>query len=73
VSDRPVLEDLLAAASVDDAVFALRPDYRAMLVAAGGINRGPSDTASGALLQAADAAEDALARGPVERLPDVAA
>jgi len=72
VGDRPVLEAFLAAASVDDAVFALRPDYRAMLVAAEGITPGPSDTATDALLQAAErAAKDALARGPVERLPEV--
>ncbi len=55
-------------------MFALRPDYRAMLLAVDGIVAGPSDQASDALLQAAeDAAAGALRDRPVEQLPHVAA
>ncbi len=51
-----MLKEFLARAHVDAAVFALRPDYRAMLLTADGIVPGPSDQASDALLQAAEAA-----------------
>lgn len=72
--DSTELGDFLAGASVDDAVFALRPDYRVLLLAVGGIVAGPSDDASEALLQAAEsAADEVLAEGPVEDLPHVAA
>ena len=54
--DAGMLEEFLAGAFVDAAVFALRPDYRAMLLAVDGIIPGPSDQASDALLQAAEAA-----------------
>ncbi|MBD8729140.1 B3/4 domain-containing protein [Frigoribacterium sp. CFBP 13707] len=68
------LPGLLAAASVDPAVFALRPDYRAALVAVDGIVPGPSDDESEALLQAAErSAAAALAEVPVDELPHVAA
>jgi len=68
------LPGLLAAASVDPAVFALRPDYRAALVAADGIVPGPSDHESEALLVAAEqVAADALRERPVDELPHVAA
>jgi DNA/RNA-binding domain of Phe-tRNA-synthetase-like protein len=74
VPDLGVLQEFLAGASVDAAVFALRPDYRAMLLAADGIVPGPSDSGSDALLQAAEsAARDALRDGPAEQLPPVAA
>lgn len=43
-------------ASIDPAVFALRPDYRALLIVAEGLEGGPSDAASEALLQRAEAA-----------------
>src|ERR1700728_4240273 len=68
-----MLQEFLAGGHVDSAVFALRPDYRAMLLAADGIVPGPSDQASEALLQAAEAAaREALRDGPAEELPQVA-
>jgi DNA/RNA-binding domain of Phe-tRNA-synthetase-like protein len=74
MSDAGMLEDFLAGAGVDAAVFALRPDYRALLVAVDGIVPGPSDQDSDALLQAAEAAaRQALDGGPTEQLPHVAA
>ena len=48
------LHAFLAAATVDNAVHALRPDYRAMLIAVDGIEPGPSDHNSEALLTAAE-------------------
>jgi DNA/RNA-binding domain of Phe-tRNA-synthetase-like protein len=68
------LQEFLAGARVDNAVFALRPDYRAMLIAVDGMIPGPSDQASGALLQAAEeAARGATSERPIEQLPHVAA
>jgi len=72
--DKAALQEFLAGGHVDAAVFALRPDYRAMLLAVDGIIPGPSDQASDALLQAAEAAaRQALDGRPVEQLPHVAA
>jgi DNA/RNA-binding domain of Phe-tRNA-synthetase-like protein len=69
-----VLQEFLAGSHIDAAVFALRPDYRAMLLAVDGLVPGPSDQASEALLRAAEAkADDALRDRPVEQLPHVAA
>ena len=69
-----MIEQFLAGARVDDAVFALRPDYRALLIAAEGIAPGPSDAMSEALLaQAEAAAGQALADLPVDQLPHIAA
>jgi len=69
-----MLEEFLAGGRVDAAVFALRPDYRTMLLAADGIAAGPGDQASDALLRAAEAAAaEALRDRPVEELPHVAA
>jgi DNA/RNA-binding domain of Phe-tRNA-synthetase-like protein len=74
MSDAGMLEEFLAGAHVDAAVLALRPDYRALLVAVDGIVPGPSDQGSDALLQAAEAAaREALGGGPAEQLPHVAA
>jgi DNA/RNA-binding domain of Phe-tRNA-synthetase-like protein len=74
VPDVAMLQEFLAGGQVDAAVFALRPDYRAMLLAADGIVPGPGDQASGVLLQAAEAAAAAALRDrPVEQLPHVAA
>jgi DNA/RNA-binding domain of Phe-tRNA-synthetase-like protein len=68
------LRDFLGAAHVDTEVFGLRPDYRAMLLAAEGIAGGPSDQESDALLQTAEAAaREALRDRPLEQLPHVAA
>jgi len=72
--DLGVLQDFLAAANVDAPVFALRPDYRALLLAVDGIVPGPSDQASDALLQKAEeAAAEALSSQPPDQLPHVAA
>jgi DNA/RNA-binding domain of Phe-tRNA-synthetase-like protein len=72
--DLGMLREFLAGGHVDAAVFALRPDYRTMLLAVGGLVPGPSDRASDALLQAAEsAARDVLRRRPLEQLPHVAA
>ncbi|HEV3291005.1 MAG TPA: phenylalanine--tRNA ligase beta subunit-related protein [Streptosporangiaceae bacterium] len=74
MSDAGMLEEFLAGAFVDSAVFALRPDYRALLLAVDGIVPGPSDQESDARLQAAQAAaRQALNGGPAEELPHVAA
>ncbi|HEX3306267.1 MAG TPA: phenylalanine--tRNA ligase beta subunit-related protein [Streptosporangiaceae bacterium] len=74
MSDAGLLEEFLAGAHVDAAVFALRPDYRALLVAVDGIVPGPSDQGSDALLQAAEgAAREVLGGGPADQLPHVAA
>src|SRR5512132_4254676 len=67
VAEVGMTEEVLAAGHVDAAVFALRPDYRAMLVAALGLVPGPSDDTSDALVGAAEAAaREALRRRPVE-------
>lgn len=59
---------------VDQAVFALRPDYRAMLVSVGGLVPGPSDASNEAMLQTAEAAAtEALQTQSVDQLPHVAA
>jgi DNA/RNA-binding domain of Phe-tRNA-synthetase-like protein len=68
------LKGMLDAATVDDAVFALRPDYRVMLVAVSGIDPGRGDDASEALLLEAEAhAHAALAARAVTEIPHVAA
>ena len=74
MSDAGMLEEFLAGAFVDSAVFALRPDYRALLLAVDGIVPGPGDQESDALLQAAQAsARQALNGRAAEDLPHVAA
>jgi DNA/RNA-binding domain of Phe-tRNA-synthetase-like protein len=74
MSDAGRLEEFLAGAYVDAAVFELRPDYRALLLAVDGLVPGPGDQDSGALLAAAEAAtRQALGGGPPEQLPHVAA
>ena len=50
------LDEFLAGATSSADVFALRPDYRAMLVAVDGLMTGPSDETSDALLRDAEAA-----------------
>jgi len=74
MSDAGMLEEFLAGACVDAAVFALRPDYRVLLLAVDGIVPGSGDQDSDALLLAAEAAaREALSGGPAEQLPHVAA
>ncbi len=74
------LESFLAGASIDDAVAALRPDYRALLVAVDGLTpstdstTGAPDEAGEALLTRAEAtAQELLAVTSAEELPHVAA
>jgi len=72
--DLTALEHLLALAVVDADVFELRPDYRAVLLAADGIGPGPAEAADEELLRRAEAAATAaVAQCPVEDLPHVAA
>jgi DNA/RNA-binding domain of Phe-tRNA-synthetase-like protein len=67
-------QDWLAAARVDAAVFALRPDYRALLVTADGLVGGPSDEVSEPILADAEATARARLGGqPPEQLPHPAA
>src|SRR5437016_4709423 len=56
MSDASRLDAFLAAAHVDPEVFALRGDYRALLLAVEGLVPAPSDAASEALLRAAESA-----------------
>jgi len=72
--DMAALLEFLTGGRVDPAVFALRPDYRAMLLAVDGIVPGPSDSGTDALRQEAEAAaRKALDGRPAEHLPHVAA
>jgi DNA/RNA-binding domain of Phe-tRNA-synthetase-like protein len=74
MTEPAMLHGVLAGAHVDDAVFALRPDYRVLLLAVDGLVSGPSDQASEALLQTAEAAaRNALTVRQAEELPHVAA
>src|SRR6185369_7145431 len=69
-----LLDTFLGGARVDDAVFVLRPDYRAVLLAVDGLVPGPSDEASEVLLEQAESvAREALRERPVEQLPHIAA
>ncbi len=68
------LDEVLADAFVAAEVFALRPDYRAALVAADGLRGGPSDDQGADLLERAGAAARiALEGSAVDELPHVAA
>jgi DNA/RNA-binding domain of Phe-tRNA-synthetase-like protein len=68
-----VLEEFLNGAWVDPAVFSLRPDYRAVLLAVDGLVPGPGDGASEMMLQAAEtSAREALEIRDVADLPHVA-
>ncbi|MDO4888888.1 MAG: phenylalanine--tRNA ligase beta subunit-related protein [Actinomycetaceae bacterium] len=68
------IDDFLAGATVDDAVFELAPDYRVLLLAIEGITPQPSDEASEALLVSAEReAARLLAERSVQDLPHVAA
>jgi DNA/RNA-binding domain of Phe-tRNA-synthetase-like protein len=68
------LDAFLDGARVDDAVSALRPDYRAVLLAADGLMPSAGDDASEALLRQAESfARQALREHPVDQLPHIAA
>ncbi len=73
MSESDPLETFLSGAQVNPAVFTLRPDYRALLVAVAGLVPGPSDESSEAVLLAAEeAARAALRHSTAEELPHVA-
>jgi DNA/RNA-binding domain of Phe-tRNA-synthetase-like protein len=64
----------LAAATVDAAVYDLRPDYRAMLMTADGLRGGPSDAASEEILAGAErSARQLIAGHSLDELPHLAA
>lgn len=67
------LTTFLADAGVDAEVFALRPDYRVLLIAVDGLTPGPSDEVSEDLLRAAEAAANETVGGGPEQVPHVAA
>jgi DNA/RNA-binding domain of Phe-tRNA-synthetase-like protein len=69
VTESTDLDAYLAGATVDDDVFALRPDYRVLLVAVAGLTPGPGDAASEALLARAETS----VAGPADELEHVAA
>jgi DNA/RNA-binding domain of Phe-tRNA-synthetase-like protein len=72
--DRPIdLESFLGGARVHDDVLALRPDYRALLLAVGGISPGASDEHSERLLVSAEASVRERGAQPIEELPHIAA
>lgn len=67
------LQAYLDGASVAPEVFALRPDYRALLLIVDGIKPGPSDETSEALLKSAEeSARETAAKIPVTEIPHVA-
>ena len=73
MSDASPLEQFLAGARVAPEVFALRPDYRALLVAVDGLAPAPSDATTDSWVADAEAAARlALSSQPVEELPHVA-
>jgi DNA/RNA-binding domain of Phe-tRNA-synthetase-like protein len=74
MTDQADTGTLLDGARVDRAVFELRPDYRALLLAVGGLVPGPSDQASEDLLQRAESSvRQALRETPLDQLPHIAA
>ncbi|MFD3443568.1 B3/4 domain-containing protein [Microbacteriaceae bacterium 4G12] len=74
MTDTGTVHEFIEAARVDAAVFALQPDYRAVLLAVEGLVPVGSDEASDALLRKAeDAARAALEDRKVEDIPHVAA
>lgn len=73
MADTTALQTYLARASVAPEIFKLRPDYRVVLLAASGIQPGPSNETSEALLQEAEQARTSLLNTPVTEIPHVAA
>jgi DNA/RNA-binding domain of Phe-tRNA-synthetase-like protein len=68
------LESYIEAAHVADDVFALRPDYRVLLMAVDGVEPGPGDEQSESLLRRAERmASDLLTDQPVDQVPHIAA
>jgi DNA/RNA-binding domain of Phe-tRNA-synthetase-like protein len=72
MSESARLRSFLDGARVDGAVFGLRPDYRALLVAVDGLIPSSGDRASEELLLRAEAvARDLLSQQPVDLVPHV--
>lgn len=66
-------QQLLQAARVAPEIFALRPDYRALLMIVEGIPPGPSDASSEAMLQEAEQTVKKLSsESPVTEFPHIA-
>jgi DNA/RNA-binding domain of Phe-tRNA-synthetase-like protein len=64
----------LDSAYIDDSIFVLRPDYRALLISATGVRGGPSDEFSNAALERAEEKARARLGGEApEALPEIAA
>ena len=73
MTDSGLLQQFLDDSYVDAAVWELRPDYRAMILAVGGLFPSPGDEASEALLREAETvAADLLRVHPVDQVPHVA-
>jgi DNA/RNA-binding domain of Phe-tRNA-synthetase-like protein len=74
MADPAYLAEFLGAARIESEVSALRPDYRALLIAVDGVIPSPSGGDSEALLQQAEsAARQAIQQQPVDQLPHIAA
>ncbi|MDO4918802.1 B3/4 domain-containing protein [Kocuria sp.] len=67
-------EAFLAACSIDPAVHALRPDYRALLMVVEGLDAGAASAVADEMIARAEThARDLMAETPVEELPHIAA
>jgi DNA/RNA-binding domain of Phe-tRNA-synthetase-like protein len=67
------IDEFLDCARIDDAVFDVRPDYRAVLLAVDSLEPDPSDGAGEELLRRAEsAAALAMSELPVDQLPHIA-
>lgn len=72
--DSAALDEFVRGARIEASVFAVRPDYRALLVAVDGLVPGVGDSDSDSLVRAAEAsARQALDGCSVEEIPNVAA
>jgi DNA/RNA-binding domain of Phe-tRNA-synthetase-like protein len=71
---RLTAQQLLEAASVSPEIFALRPDYRALLMVVEGLPSGPSDASSEAMLREAENhVKELLSNSDVTNFPHIAA
>lgn len=67
-------QEILQAARIAPEIFALRPDYRALLMVVEGIPPGPSDTTSETMLQEAEQQVKALStKSAITNFPHIAA
>ena len=67
-------KSILASATIAPEIFALRPDYRALLITIDNLIPSPSDTLSESLLLEAEAsARTRLSKTPINDLPHIAA